>query len=145
MLSSYSRTQFKLAFRTCILALLAFVISLHRSHVSPSHCSPCYAEDTTRRSCARDPAEWRSWWNYFGNDEEDESLKQDLLAVDEKREFSCNKCYKQFTAKRSLNHHIKSAHEEVRYPCDRCDYKATRKTSLRRHIDSIHVVKAIQM
>ena len=52
--------------------------------------------------------------------------------------YNCDLCDKSFSAKTSLNQHIKSVHEKVRYNCDRCEKSYSSKHRLKYHITNIH-------
>ena len=52
--------------------------------------------------------------------------------------YNCDLCDKSFSAKTSLNLHIKSVHENVRYNCDRCEKSYSWKNQLDRHIRIVH-------
>jgi len=50
----------------------------------------------------------------------------------------CNFCPQEFTLKRNLMRHIKSAHDQIRMSCKLCPQKFTQKSSLVIHIKSVH-------
>ena len=52
--------------------------------------------------------------------------------------FPCELCDKQFSYRRSLKQHIRSAHEGIKFHCENCGYEATTKQNLLSHIQNIH-------
>jgi len=64
--------------------------------------------------------------------------KKVISHINEAGLYPCSICDKQFSSKRSLKQHNKSAHEGIRFPCNDCDYKGSRKEHLVIHIQSVH-------
>ena len=56
----------------------------------------------------------------------------------ESGQYLCDKCDKEFSYKRNLNHHYKSVHEGFRYPCNKCDKTFTSSRDATRHIQAVH-------
>ena len=53
-------------------------------------------------------------------------------------QYSCSKCYKQFSLQSNLYTHVNTVHEGIRHPCNRCSKTFTQKIGLLRHIESLH-------
>ena len=58
--------------------------------------------------------------------------------------MQCNKCFKDFRQKKSLEGHLRtcigSGNDQVKpFACDFCDYRAKLKHHLRLHIDNVHL------
>ena len=56
-------------------------------------------------------------------------------ANEEKEQFQCNICGKEFTRNYQLSKHNLLAHE---YCCKKCDKKFTKQVQLKRHHTSVH-------
>ena len=58
--------------------------------------------------------------------------------MNEAGQYPCDRCDKQFSYRKSLYQHIRSAHEGIKYPCNNCIYEATTRESLNRHFQTVH-------
>merc|ERR1712098_602942 len=65
--------------------------------------------------------------------------KQNISSYQNERgQYECSRCEKEFVHKKSLFHHEKSVHEGINYPCNKCNKAFTSNRDLSRHIQSIH-------
>lgn len=77
-----------------------------------------------------------SEWNFH-------LIKQRILTK-KANSLQCNKCFKDFIHKKSLEGHMRTCigsgnDQEKPFACDLCDYRAKLKHHLRLHIDNVHL------
>ncbi len=65
---------------------------------------------------------------------------------DEKKEYECDKCNKSFTAKQTLDNHIRAKHtkEKELWECTKCDFKNLTKGNCRIHYVRMHCKSKVE-